>query len=352
MTSVSIMRDITINLIVPCTATHNFAPLPPVPPVPPPLPAVPLALTACAIESPVNMMWPPGMALGSNKFTTTVVHQGMGIALDGHDCGCLIPHVQVAPAPNNMLTLLHIGFSSRKSMFVASTVVMNGKSPACCVMVAWPPSPMVYCADPMSPPLADAVTSYLNSVQVGMTLADWLIGALSIAASMIIDKIFSGGSMPGSWRALGEAALDKLIGAGSLGEFAAKNGLAIATGLARLAFTDGPASVQLTVGSPYLQLQGSVDRGADGSYSGGVTGQVGNVAGQVSTTGVQLTTSGPTGSTQESRNWGQSGPTTTTTDTSPTEGFRTQTTTTDANGNVTTTDSGGRGSSGSLGAPL
>ncbi len=352
MTSVSIMRDITINLIIPCTATHHFVPLPPVPPIPPPLLAAPFSLAACAIEAPVNMMWPPGMALGSNKFTTTVVHQGMGIALDGHDCGCLIPHVQVTPAPNNMLTLVQIAFSSRKSMFVASTVVMNGKSPACCVMIAWPPSPMVYCADPMSPPLADAVTSYLNTVNVGMTLADWLIGALSIAASMAIDWVLRTKGASELAKTLGEAVLGKVIGVGSVGEFFARNGLAVATGLARLAFTDGPASVQIGIGSPYLQVQGSVDRAADGTYSGGVTGQAAIASGQVTNTGAQGSISGPTGSTQSQHTWGQSGSTTTTTDTSPSEGFRTQTTTTDTRGQVTTTDSGGRRDTGSLGAPL
>ena len=362
MTPISIMRDITLNLIVPCTATHNFLPLPPVPPVPPPTPAAPLSLAACAIEPPVNMWWPPGMAMGSNKFTTTVFHQGMGIAQDGHDCGVMIPHVQVAPAPNNMLTPLHILFSSRKSMFVASKVVMDGKSPACCVMFALPPSPMVYCADPMSPPLADAVTSYLNTVKVGMTLADFLIGAFAIAAAMVIDYIFKweGADVAGLGeqeaadvikKEFAEQVASKVLGAGSLPEFAAKAGLAIATGVARMVATDGPASVAVPIGSPYLQVQPSIDRAADGSYSGGVSSQIANVQSQISTTGVQQTISNPTGSTQRQRTWDQPAPTTTTTDISPLDGFRTQTTTKDADGNVKAVDSGGRGAS-SLGEPL
>ncbi|HUN80810.1 MAG TPA: hypothetical protein VMV81_04795 [Phycisphaerae bacterium] len=342
------MRDLTINMIVPATGTHDFTPVPPVPPTPPPLPAAPLSLAACAIESPTNMWWPPGMAMGSNKFTSTVFHQGMGIAQDGHDCGALIPHLQVAPAPNNMLTpLVHIPFSSRKSMFVASTVAMDGKSPACCTMFGLPPSPMVYCANPMSPPLADAVTSYLNTVTVGMTLADFLIGAVTIAASMLIDKYMSpDGLTPGQQVAAG------LLGGGSPAQIGAKAALSVASGLARAIFTDGPVSIAAPIGSPYLQIQPSADRAADGTWSGGFTGQVVAVSGQISTTGVTLTTSNPTGSTTQARKWDDPGPTKTTTDISPMQGFRTTTTSTDPSGNVSTADSGGRGSSSSMGDPL
>ena len=353
MNQVSIMRDITINIIIPATATHNYIPVPPppVPPAIPPTPAVPYSpAPACAIEPPTNIWWPPGMALGMNKLTTTVIHQGMGIALDGHDCGVLIPHVQVAPAPNNILTALHIAFSSRKSMFCASKVVMNGNSPACCVMFAWFPSPMVYCADPMSPPLADAVTSYLNTVLVDLSLADFLIGLVTIAASMVLDYICSRGDMPG----FGEQLMSKLLGGGSIGEVLAKNGIALATGLARLALTDGPVQINLGVGSPYLQLQVGLQRGADEKYSGGVASTVGPVQSQITTAGVQQTVSNPTGSTQRSREWGASGPSTTTTDVSPLEGCRSTTTTTDANGNTKVVDSGGRGgtATASEGQPL
>jgi hypothetical protein len=344
MTPVSIMRDITLNMIIPCTATHNFTPLPPVPPVPPPLPAAPFSLAACAAEIPVNMMWPPGMATGSNKFTTTVIHQGMCIALDGHDCGIMIVHVQMAPAPNNMFTPMQIAFSSRKSMFSASTVQMNGKNTGCCAMVALPPSPMVYCADPMSPPLADAVTSYLNTVYVGMTLADFLVGAVSIAASMILDWVFRAKG-PGDLD-IGEQLVSKVFGGGSIAEVAIRNAVGATVGAFRALATDGPTSIQIGVGSPYLQLQASADRDSSGNWSESVAGQAGTTQAQIGTQGVQLTVNNPTGSDQASRNWGDSGVTTTSTDTSPTEGYRTTTTTVDPNTNtITTVDSGGRGGS-------
>jgi hypothetical protein len=352
MTPVSIQRDITLNMIVPCTATHNFAPLPPVPPVPPPLPAAPLSLAACAAEIPVNMMWPPGMAMGSNKFTTTVFHQGMGIALDGHDCGIMIVHVQMAPAPNNMLTPLHIAFSSRKSMFSASTVQMNGKNTACCVMFALPPSPMVYCAEPMSPPLADAVTSYLNTLYVGMTLADFLVGAVSIAAAMVLDWVFRAKGPVDPKKSFGDLGfgkqlIGKVFGGGGVAEVLIRNGVAAAVGGIRALATDGPTSIQIGVGSPYLQIQLSADRDADGKWSASETSQVGNVQGQIGTQGAQVTVNNPTGSETTARQWGQSSPTTTTTDVSPMEGYQTTTTTTDPNTNtVTTVDSGGRGGGG------
>lgn len=187
MTKVTIQRDICLNLVVPLTATHDFIPMPPFPPVPPPLPGMPLSLAAAAIEVPVNAWWPPGVLL-KHKFTDNVLHAGMKICLDGHDCGWLIPHVQVTPAINNILTLmLHIPLSSRKANFSAATVVMNGKPVACMTMIAWPPTPMTYCADPINMPLADAPTSHFNTVEVGVTLGDWLIGAFGIAANMILD---------------------------------------------------------------------------------------------------------------------------------------------------------------------
>ncbi len=309
MAKVSIQFDIAFNLIVPCTATHSFVPVPPVPPVPPPLPAVPLALTACAFEIPVTMHWPPGMALGKNKLTTTVVHCGCFMTQDGHDCGIAIVHVQMAPAPNNMLTAMHIPFSSRKSMFCTSSVTMNGKSPCHNTLVGLPPTPMMYCAEPISMPAASGDTSHLNTVSCGLSFVDWLIGAATIGASMLIDRFLSKGpssGLPASWRDVATDTLKQVVlgPGGSLPSFLLKNGLAVATGLTRMAATDGPVSFNITLGDTYFENQVGMARDDSGNYSGGYTNRVGNVSSQADTRGLQTSTDGLSGSDSSGTTWG------------------------------------------------
>src|ERR1035437_1923310 len=84
---VSIATDIALPLIPLVMTFHDLVPVPPVPPVPPP------GIYPC-IEIPVMMMWPPGYALQQNKLTTTVLHKFLPMALDGHDCGYMIPHIK------------------------------------------------------------------------------------------------------------------------------------------------------------------------------------------------------------------------------------------------------------------
>lgn len=375
MTKVTIQRDICLNLIVPLTATHDFIPLPPFPPVPPPMPAAPLSLAACAIESPVNAWWPPGAALGSNKFTTSVFHRHMAICLDGHDCGKFIPHVQVAPAPNNTLTLLHIPLSSRKCNFSASTVRMNGKPTACMTAIAWPPTPMTYCSNPMSMPLADAPTAHLNSVVVGMTFADWIAGALAIAVGMILEyALFKRG---GGTRAFGQSA-GKMIAKSKAGSSVAsliapkligtllpadktawinwgiKQGVGVATGLARIALTgEGSVTVSLPMGGPFLGVTPSVgyaQTGGVGTTSAGVTGTAGTASGTGTVSRSNGTTSASGSATSrspvglgESSVSGTTGKGVTTTETdygNPFGGFHNTTTKTAPDGTTTRSDGG------------
>jgi hypothetical protein len=373
MTKVTIQRDIVLNLIVPLTATHDFIPLPPFPPVPPPMPAAPLALVACAIESPVNAWWPPGYALGSNKFTTSVFHSGMAICLDGHDCGKFIPHVQVAPAPNNMLTLVHIPLSSRKCNFTASTVKMNGKPTACMLAISWPPSPMTYCSNPMSMPLADAPTAHLNTVNVGMTFGDWFAGVFAIAAGMLLEwalfKIGGGtrgfgqgaGKMIAQSRAGSTVAsliASKFIGSvlpRSMSNWALGQGVAVLTGAVRvLATGQGEIGVSLTIGGPFLSLKvgASVTRNNETGWTGkaGVTGTAGTASGNLDTTGAGISNNHPLGlgSDGVSHTWG-TGTTTTDTNVDPFDGFHNRTTKTGPDGTTTVADSQ---AGSSLGNPL
>jgi hypothetical protein len=365
MTKVTIQRDICLNLIVPLTATHNFIPLPPYPPTPPPLPAAPLSLAACAIESLVNAWWPPGFALGANKFTTSVFHFGLGICLDGHDCGKLIPHVQVAPAPNNTLTITQVASSSRKCNFTASTVKFNGKSVACMTFVSWPPTPMTYCSEPMSMPLGDAVTAYFNTVDVGMTWQDWVAGAFAVAAGMILEwalfkakggtKDFgqNAGKMIAQSRAgrtTFQLVAGDLIGDASFkaGSWFAKQGVGILTGAVRIGLTgEGEMGVSHSIGGPFLELKvgASVSRdNATDEWSGkaGASGQAGTLSGNLDTDGAGIAHNHPlgVGSESHSHKWGE-GTTSTTTELEPFNGLNNRTTTQRPDGTTTVVESQG-----------
>jgi len=344
MSKITVQRDLCLNLIVPLVATHNFIPLPPFPPVPPPMPAAPLSLAACAIEPPVNAWWPPGYALGQNKFTTTVFHNGMQICLEGHDCGRFIPHLQITPAPNNMLTLLHIPFSSRKANFSASTVKMNGAAVACMTMIAWPPTPMTYCSEPIKMPLADAPTSHLNGVEVGMTWGDWFAGAFAIVAGMVLDYVFF--RMSGGTRGFGQNAgkmiakskagqsVGSLISGGLIGSLAPSFGMKWAigqgvgalVGAVKIGLTgEGSIGLSNSIGGPFLGLTGSVTVSkSDGDWStkGGVSGKAGTATGNIDTNGAGVTSHHPLGLGKDtaSHGWGK-GTSTSSTDIDPFGGF-------------------------------
>ncbi len=281
---ISISNDIAIANLQPpwiFTAHSYLGPTPPA--VPPPI-AVNIGL---ATEIPVPMFWPPGMGMGQNKLTTTVVHKGLSIVQAGHDCGTLIVHVQILPGPLNTLTLLHIPFSSRKINFSTSSVLAQGKPIACATMISLPPAPMTVCMDPISPPIASAPTSHLNTVVVTMTWGDIALGWGTIAANMLLEYLFRSKGPNRSvvdaiWSKFGKAVLGKALGGGSPGEWAAKQGLAVATGLARLALTDGPADVKIAVGSPFFGFEVGGTRDANGNY-GAVAGvRSANRSGEVS----------------------------------------------------------------------
>jgi hypothetical protein len=378
MTKITIQRDIVFNISV--VSTHNYIPLPPFPPVPPPLPAAPLSPAAIAIETIVNAWWPPGYALGSNKFTTSVFHGGMGICLDGHDCGKFIPHVQVAPAPNNTLTLLHIPLSSRKCNFTASTVKMDGKQVACMLMFSWPPTPMTYCSEPMSMPLASACTAHGNTVTVGMTFGDWFAGAFAIAAGMLLEWCLfkRGGGAQGFLDDAAEMALRseagrylyQIVAEGLVGEIKKKvvpwlagQGVGILTGGVRMLATgEGEVGVSYAIGGPFLELKvgASVTRSNEvnpetGShYDGGKVGLSGTALtaqGNLDTSGAGISNNHPlgVGSESVSHDWDK-GTTQTSTDVDPFDGFHNTTTTQAPDGTTTVNDS--QGGSPGLSNPL
>jgi len=244
---VSIASDMTLPLPLMMTS-HDFVPIPT---GPPPGPCV-------AIEAPVPVMWSPGFTLFQNKLTTTVSHQGLPFALDGHDCGYLIPHV--TNPPNNARLPMIMLFSSRKMAFAATTVRANGTA----VAASTPPLlPMLCCAFPVTLPVGYVMNS-LNTVRVGLTGEDVVAGALGILGTMVASYLSSGRGTP----RLPDTTevLQKALLGGSLRSWMYKSIFGIAAGVARLLIT-GDGTVQLQLGSKYAGFSPTFTKAVDGSYT-------------------------------------------------------------------------------------
>jgi hypothetical protein len=282
MAKACILNDLTLS-IVGSMSTHNFVPVPPVPPVPPPTLAVWYSpAPASAVELPLPMIWPPGNMIGKNKYSVTVLHKGLGIIQAGHDLGILIAHVQALPAPNNLLSIVHTLFSSRKVMFSASTVKIQGQPAGIAGLIGLPPSPMMICAEPMGFPIGEVPTRWLNTLEVGFTLIDFLLGALAIAASMVLDWIFrtSQGGLDDIMKdGLRQTVIDKLRDAGGATEWIAKQAVGALIGVVQIAAT-GQGSVAVGFGGP-CNIQFQIQKDASGNYQTSLGVQGPGVAGSV-----------------------------------------------------------------------
>ncbi len=156
-------------------------------------PAIPAPVPTPSIEMICTMMWTLGFLANQNKFSNAgkpVTHRGFWIVLDGHDCGMMIPDVTIPPAPNIAYPLFW-PFSSRKPVFAASTVKMNGTPVACAQLLGLPPIPMMTCGDPIGAPTTQTMINVFNGVQVGLTWLDILCGVITIVFSMATDYAFS-----------------------------------------------------------------------------------------------------------------------------------------------------------------
>lgn len=134
-------------------------------------------------ELPVPAAWPGGK--GQHKFTSSVIHRGDKITLAGHDCGKLIPHMTKPPAPAfNLLITITIITSSRKSAMTASGVKMNGAEVAVslpifyqvCSNMPWPICPVI---------------TLMNSVEVGVSWGDFLLGIINVAVDLVVSRLQS-----------------------------------------------------------------------------------------------------------------------------------------------------------------
>ncbi|HWO08734.1 MAG TPA: hypothetical protein VNN80_04620 [Polyangiaceae bacterium] len=252
---VSIASDMTLPFFPPMGTIHDYVPVPPAPAPP----------ICAAIESPVAVMWGPGFALFQNKLTTTVIHQGLPFALDGHDCGYMITHITL-PINNARLPII-ILFSGRKMAFAASTVKANGAAVGCSTLLLFP---MMCCAFPVTVPTGFPVANSLNTVRVGLTPMDIVFGVIGMAATIVGDILTcSAPSVPD-----GKEILSKVLLGDSPANWAIKQGLGVAVGVARILIT-GEGSVQVQAGSSYVGVTLGYSRSADGSYSVSAGGQIG-----------------------------------------------------------------------------
>ncbi len=254
---VSITNDLAMPLIPMVVMTLHDV----VPPMAPPIPAAP------CVETPVMMMWPPGFALFQNKFTTTVLHKAMPIALDGHNCGYMLPHVSIPIL--NTLTPIQIAFSSRKMVFSAAKVKANGTPIATTAPLLLP---MMCCADPVTFPTGAAPTNCLNTVSVGVTWTDAILGWVAIGLTAAAEGWTR--KLPEQKDHWLEERLKNLkqrfLLADRPARWLAKTTAGIASGLARIAFT-GEGSVSVSFGSGYLGGSISYSR-SSGSKTIGIVG--------------------------------------------------------------------------------
>lgn len=173
---VNISIDVTAGML-----THDV--LDPLP-VPEPTPFL-------SFEMFATQWWPPGYALGQNVLTTTVFHRFPAlpgwICLDAHDQGAFILDLTIGHLPNLLYPMPNWPFSSRFMIFQASTVVMEGNPTSCAVL---PIFPMLTCGDPIMAPTAWPLTNLANTLIVGMSPMDLLMGFAMIAVNVAFDSLF------------------------------------------------------------------------------------------------------------------------------------------------------------------
>ncbi|MGD0835595.1 MAG: hypothetical protein ABSB49_03005, partial [Polyangia bacterium] len=189
---------------------------------------------------------------------------------------------------------------------------VNGAFVGIAGVIGLPPTPMMVCSEPTGFPLGEVPTRWLNTVWVGFTWMDFLLGLLSIAASMLADKLFGA---KGDKAALEQKLADKakqgraaqiykkmfpIQSAGDAWKDIKKQAIGLAVGVVT-AFAQGEGGGSLTVGSAYASVQLTVARDAAGNWSASLKGQVPMVS---ETASVKQ---GTGGAMQANANWGTGG---------------------------------------------
>jgi hypothetical protein len=164
--------------------------------VPPPYVA-PLIPTHPFVEIPHINFWGPGASMTTPKLLT----DGFTPAQLGHDCGIGIIHVGIPPGP---ISPVNTAASFCKVVFAAGTVQSQGKPTAGHLP---PLINMLQCFAPVPLPIG-MLLLIPNTVIVGMTFLDILMGAIRIAIAIVIALIFrrlgnSNGRLGNAWQSIG-----------------------------------------------------------------------------------------------------------------------------------------------------
>jgi len=209
---------------------------------------------APSIETYATQMWTAGYILNKNKLTQTVKHTPVQLPIvqKGHDCGPMIPDI-TPTFPSNYLYAVIWPFTSRKIMFSASKVKMDGKATGCACSYAIPPIPMMTCGFPTSAPVAGVhpVQYFMVNVSVGMTWSDYLWGLVKILREMAVNLLFyyltktSGKEKVEFWFGFKEV----MANAGLTPEGAAKKALHSVTKGGLSLFTENP-TIKFGVSAP------------------------------------------------------------------------------------------------------
>ncbi len=216
-------------------------------------------------ELPVPVAWGPGAALLQNKLSKSVSHRGMPLALEGHDCGHMIPHISIPPLPFNTLLPFQIMFSSRKMAVSSSTVKADGAQVACQLLTFLP---MLACADPVTLPTA-TTTNLMNNVQVGVTPVDILVGVLGYAFTLMSERLLLSKEPKPMSKMNRPEWLEKFAlypSWKSAKKLLVKNGAAALSGASRILLT-GDGEVRLKAGSDYVNVGTNYKKGLDGTWS-------------------------------------------------------------------------------------
>lgn len=256
---VNVNYDPTVGML-----SHNFLLAPPKP-VPNPMPS---------IEMICMQMWTLGYVTGQNKFTSTVKHNNWDMIIEGHDIGMMIPDITIPFV--NQYYVISWPFSSRKLTFETSMVKMDGKMVGC--SQAFIPLPMMTCGDPISAPTTLPILNWLNTVQVGLSLLDLIMGIIGAVVSMAIDYIFEKLPPEGKFDSLFMDFLGKMVPL-SPKAWAKKLISTLAGTALSAADPRRPAKVDLKVGMPGIAEGGievtSGDASVGASLFGGKDNRVG-----------------------------------------------------------------------------
>lgn len=141
------------------------------------------ALGACIESICVNMWWPPGALTGDHKLASTVQHRSLRTVQVGHKLGPLVPHVEMVPASDDILTPVQMLTSSFEVKFQNGEIVDQGAP----IGVLMPLTPALVCTDLVSLPCGYSPSAIFNSAWLDVSWVDIVAGWVEIVVTMVVD---------------------------------------------------------------------------------------------------------------------------------------------------------------------